>query len=222
MSQNLDKSIDHEALHDTFSDYGLIVRSKVATDASGQSKGFGFVQYNSEESAHKAIKHMNGMLLNNTKVLVGPFLQRDPQAIFVNVVVKKIPKYMTETELNTIFQKFGPTTSCEIKINDKGKSKRFGFVNFVNPDEAAKSVEALNGKKFGYYKKWFVAKSKEKYEMALVMKRRLKNVAERSHGSTNLCIKELDKSITDEILEDFFSPYGTITSCKVCIYLHII
>ncbi|CAE6224885.1 unnamed protein product [Arabidopsis arenosa] len=211
--KNLDKSIDHEALHDTFAYYGLIVRSKVATDAAGQSKGFGFVQYDTEESAHKAIKHMNGMLYNDTKVFVGPFLQRDSQG--VNVVVKKIPKYMTETELNRVFQKFGPTTSCEIKINDQGKSKRFGYVNFVNPDDAAKSVEALNGKKFGYYKKWFVAKSKKNYEMALVMKRRLKNVAERSHGLNYLRVKKLDISVTDEILKDFFSPYGTITSCKV-------
>ncbi|CAL9242343.1 unnamed protein product [Arabidopsis halleri] len=211
--KNLDKSIDHKALHDTFAYYGFIVRSKVATDAAGQSKGFGFVQYDTEESAHKAIKHMNGMLLKDTKVFVGPFLQRDSEG--VNVVVKKIPKYMTETELNRVFQKFGPTTSCEIKINDQGKSKRFGYVNFVNPDDAAKSVEALNGKKFGYYKKWFVAKSRKNYEMALIMKRRLKNVAERSHGLNNLCVKKLDISVTDEILKDLFSPYGTITSCKV-------
>ncbi|XP_023638039.1 polyadenylate-binding protein 8 [Capsella rubella] len=216
--KNLDKSIDHKALHNIFSGYGLIVRSKVASDASGQSKGFGFVQYNTEESAHKAIEHMNGMVHNDTKVSVRPFSQRDCQSvkeIFVNVVVKKIPKCMTETELNTIFQKFGPTTSCVIKINDQGKSKRFGYVNFVNPKDAARSVKALNGKKFGYYKKWYVAKSKEKYDMALVIKRRLKSIAERSHGSNNLCVKKLDITINDEILKDFFSPYGTILLCKV-------
>ena len=31
--QNLDKAIDHKALHDTFSSFGLILSCKIATDA---------------------------------------------------------------------------------------------------------------------------------------------------------------------------------------------
>ena len=33
--KNLDKGIDHKALHDTFSAFGNILSCKVATDASG-------------------------------------------------------------------------------------------------------------------------------------------------------------------------------------------
>ena len=48
--KNLDKSIDHKALYDTFIAFGNILSAKVATDPSGVSKGYGFVQYDTEES----------------------------------------------------------------------------------------------------------------------------------------------------------------------------
>ena len=53
--QNLDKDIDNKALHDTFSAFGNILSCKVALDAAGQSKGYGFVHYEADESAEQAI-----------------------------------------------------------------------------------------------------------------------------------------------------------------------
>ncbi|PPS05519.1 hypothetical protein GOBAR_AA15127 [Gossypium barbadense] len=56
---NLDKSIDHKALHDTFSSFGNILSCKISTDGLGQSKGYGFVQFDNEESAQNAIDKLN-------------------------------------------------------------------------------------------------------------------------------------------------------------------
>ncbi|GAB2297646.1 Polyadenylate-binding protein 8, partial [Dionaea muscipula] len=52
---NLDKSIDHKALHDTFSTFGNILSCKIVTDPHGQSKGYGFVQFDNEDAAQNAI-----------------------------------------------------------------------------------------------------------------------------------------------------------------------
>ena len=54
--QNLDKDIDNKALHDTFSAFGNILSCKVALDPMGQSKGYGFVHYESDEAANMAIE----------------------------------------------------------------------------------------------------------------------------------------------------------------------
>ena len=54
--KNLDKSIDHKALHDTFSAFGNILSCKVVQDINGQSKGYGFVHFDKDEAAALAIE----------------------------------------------------------------------------------------------------------------------------------------------------------------------
>ncbi|CAH2036271.1 unnamed protein product [Thlaspi arvense] len=221
--KNLDRSIDHKALHETFSAFGPILSCKVAVDPSGQSKGYGFVQYDTEEAAQRAIEQLNGMLLNDKQVYVGPFVhkqQRDPSAEkvrFNNVYVKNLSESMTDEELNKVFGEFGSTTSCVIMRDGEGKSKGFGFVNFENSEDAAKAVEALNGKTFDD-KEWFVGKAQKKSERETELKQKfeqsLKEAADKSQGS-NLYVKNLDESVTDEKLREHFAPFGTITSCKV-------
>jgi polyadenylate-binding protein len=222
----LDKAIDHKALHDTFSAFGNILSCKVATDPSGQSKGYGFVQFDSEEAAQKAIEKLNGMLLNDKQVYVGPFLRKQERDTatdkmrFNNVFVKNLSETTTEEDLNKTFGEFGTITSIVVMRDGDGKSKCFGFVNFENAEDAAKAVEALNGKKIDD-KEWFVGKAQKKYEREVELKQRfeqsMKEAADKFQGA-NLYIKNLDDSIGDEKLKELFSPFGTITSCKVCIF----
>ncbi|KAJ6829118.1 polyadenylate-binding protein 2-like [Iris pallida] len=221
--KNLDKGIDNKALHDTFSAFGNILSCKVATDPSGQSKGYGFVQYEQEEAAEIAINKLNGMLLNEKQVFVGPFLrkqERDNSAnksVFSNVFVKNLSETTTKENLEEIFGQYGEITSAIVMREGDGKSKCFGFVNFVKPEDAARAVEELNGKKFDD-KEWYVGKAQKKSERESELKGRFdqsaKEVAEKYQG-VNLYLKNLDDSIGDDKLRELFSEFGTITSCKV-------
>lgn len=221
--QNLDKGIDHKALHDTFSAFGNILSCKVATDSSGQSKGYGFVQFDNEESAQKAIEKLNGMLLNDKQVFVGPFLRKQEResstdkSKFNNVFVKNLAESTNEEDLNRIFGEFGELTSVVVMRDADGKSRCFGFVNFENVDDAVRAVESLNGKKIDD-KEWYVGKAQKKSEREVELKHKfeqsMKEAADKYQGA-NLYVKNLDDTISDDKLKELFSQYGTITSCKV-------
>ncbi|KAK4491119.1 hypothetical protein RD792_001843 [Penstemon davidsonii] len=221
--KNLDKEIDHKALYETFSSFGNILSCKVATDASGQSRGYGFVQYASEESAQQAIEKLNGMLLNGKQVYVGPFLRKQEREIsvdkakFTNVFVKNLSESTTEEELKKVFGEYGSITSTVVMKSEDGASKCFGFVNFENAEDAARAVESLNGRKIDN-KEWYVARAQKKYERELELKQRfeqsVKEAADKSQG-LNLYVKNLDDTVDDDKLKELFSPFGLITSCKV-------
>jgi len=63
--KNLDKAIHSKALYETFYVFETILSCKIATDdASGLSKGYGFVQSEQDEAARNAIEKMNSKRIN--------------------------------------------------------------------------------------------------------------------------------------------------------------
>ncbi|XP_042427375.1 polyadenylate-binding protein 2-like isoform X1 [Zingiber officinale] len=221
--KNLDKTIGNKALHEIFSTFGTILSCKVAIDASGQSKGYGFVQFEQDDAAQAAINKLNGMLVNDKPVFVGPFLRKQERenssdkAKFSNVYVKNLSESTTKEDLETIFRKYGKITSAVVMTDGDGKSKCFGFVNFEDSDAAAQAVQKLNGQKFDE-KEWYVGKALKKYERELELKEKFdqsaKDAVDKYQG-LNLYLKNLDDSIGDDKLRDLFSDFGTITSYKV-------
>ena len=153
--KNLDKDIDNKAMYDTFSAFGNILSCKVAQDSSsGESKGYGFVHFETEEAAVSAIQKVNGMLLNGKKVFVGRFVPRKDREIelgekakkFTNVYIKNIAEEIDESKLTAMFEKHGKITSLKIMKGEDGKSKGFGFVSFEDPEEAEAACDELNQK----------------------------------------------------------------------------
>ncbi|KAF6171005.1 hypothetical protein GIB67_028566 [Kingdonia uniflora] len=222
--KNLDTSIDNKALLETFTAFGTVLSCKVATDSTGQSRGYGFVQFEKENDAQNAIRRLNGMLINDKKVYVGLFVRRQERdrangsPIFTNVYIKNISETTTDEDLKKVFGNYGPVTSAVVMKDSNGDSRGFGFVNFKNPDDAASAVEKLNGTSVNDDKVWFVGRAQRKSEREAELKAKYqqeRNGRFEKFQGANLYLKNLDDEVIDEKLKDMFSEYGTIMSCKV-------
>jgi len=228
--KNLDKSIDNKALFDTFGAFGDILSCKVVQDAAGESRGFGFVHYSTQKAADEAIEKVNGMLLCDQKVYVGPFKSRDVRVKdmasreqeFTNLYVKNLDEDVTEEALEAMFAKFGNVTSRKLMMNaaeeDDDKSKGFGFVSFETTDMAKAAVEALHDSDTPGGKKLYVTRAQKRAErLAALQQQHLAKKAENQarYKGVNLYVKNLDDTITDDQLREAFKEFGDITSAKI-------
>jgi RNA recognition motif-containing protein len=64
-------AVNDESLKQAFAPYGKVVSATVVTDRrSGRSKGFGFVEMESDSEAKAAIDALNGSELNGRNIVV--------------------------------------------------------------------------------------------------------------------------------------------------------
>uniref|UniRef100_A0A8C4SGK8 RRM domain-containing protein n=1 Tax=Erpetoichthys calabaricus TaxID=27687 RepID=A0A8C4SGK8_ERPCA len=63
-----------------------------------------------------------------------------------NLIVNYLPQNMTQEELKSLFGSIGEIESCKL-VRDKitGQSLGYGFVNYVDPKDAEKAINTLNG-----------------------------------------------------------------------------
>lgn len=221
--KNLDPLIDSKILQDNFSKYGPILSCRVATDAVGNSKGYGFVQFEQEEAAVNAINQANGMTIYEKQIFVGPFKkkeERDSAAAaskFNNLYVKNFTEATSDEDLHRAFEEFGPITSAVVMRDTSGNSKCFGFVNFEDVDDAARAVESLNGKMIEG-KEWYVGRAQKKSEREMELKEKFDHIQRdrlEKQRDVNLYLKNLDFGVDERILKDLFSAHGRVISSKI-------
>jgi polyadenylate-binding protein len=226
--KGLAPSIDNKQLYDTFSIFGNILSCKVSTDAEGKSLGYGFVHYESEDAALKAIAKVNDKIIKSgDPVTVTHFKSKkdrggNEQNTYTNVYVKNIPLDYSEEKLREFFNKFGDVQSCVISKdkNDPTISKGFGFVNFQDAASAVAAVEGLNGFEISADKKLYVGRAQKKAEREKELRDKfehLKQERQKKYAGVNLYIKNLADEITEERLKQEFSKFGSITSAKIMV-----
>ncbi|KAK5995155.1 Polyadenylate tail-binding protein [Cladobotryum mycophilum] len=223
--KNLDVAIDNKALHDTFAAFGNILSCKVAQDENGNSKGYGFVHYETDEAAAQAIKHVNGMLLNEKKVYVGYHIPKkdrqskfeEMKANFTNVYVKNIGPDVSDDEFRELFEKFGDVTSSSLARDQDGKTRGFGFVNYTTHEAASQAVDELNNREFRG-QDLYVGRAQKKHEREEELRKSYEAARQEKankYQGVNLYIKNLDDEVDDEKLRQMFADFGPITSAKV-------
>eukprot|EP00897_Mesotaenium_endlicherianum_P011020 jgi/Mesen1/9947/ME000071S09364 len=162
--KNLDTDVTEEALKEKFETFGSIANLIVMRDESGNSKGFGFVNYDNPDSAQAAVEAMEGAQFGSKTLFVGRAMKKAERERMlrqqfeekriermqkyqgVNLYIKNLDDAVDQDQIKAEFSPYGTITSAKIMKNEKGGSKGFGFVCFSTPEEAAKAVSEVHGR----------------------------------------------------------------------------
>ena len=65
----------------------------------------------------------------------------------MKLLVRNLPRSLSENELKALFEAFGDVQSCDLVMdNVTGESKGFGFVEMPKIGHVKAAIQALNGK----------------------------------------------------------------------------
>ena len=217
--KKLDPTINAKALQAAFSKCGRVLSCKVAQDGGGNSKGYGFVQFESADGA-KAALEMSGTKVGANEVEVAAFVRRadrEAQAAksFKSVYIKNIKSSTTEAEATAVLEKFGKLDSLFLAEHPPFSTK-FALIAFSDHEAAVKAIAELNEKTDSGLTeegtKLVACRALSKSERDRE-KRKAASLYQ-NHGR-NLYVKHLPEDITEEKLQKMFEPFGKITSCAL-------
>ncbi|XP_032797086.1 ELAV-like protein 3 isoform X11 [Daphnia pulex] len=144
----LPQTMTQEEIRSLFASIGEVESCKLIRDKiTGQSLGYGFVNYHRAEDAEKAINTLNGLRLQNKTIKVSFARPSSENIKGANLYVSGIPKTMCQSELETLFAPFGRIITSRILCDSitAGLSKGVGFIRFDTRGEAERAIEKLNG-----------------------------------------------------------------------------
>jgi len=222
--KNLEKTIDNKELYDTFSMFGNILSAKIALSPNGESLGYGFVHFDSDEAAAKAIDKVNGMLLKDMKVIVTAFKPKDvrggvDKTKFTNIYVKDLPEDFTQDKFDALFSQFGKISHSVLitRVDGKNEGKKFGFVNYETSEMANAAVQGahhmdVEGRQI------YVSRAQKKSEREKELRDKyetMKQALASKFIGVNLYIKNLSDDMNETDLQNEFGKFGNITSARI-------
>uniref|UniRef100_A0A673W3T6 ELAV-like protein n=1 Tax=Salmo trutta TaxID=8032 RepID=A0A673W3T6_SALTR len=138
-----------EELKSLFGSIGEIESCKLVRDKiTGQSLGYGFVNYVDPKDAEKAINTLNGLRLQTKTIKVSYARPSSASIRDANLYVSGLPKTMTQKELEQLFSQYGRIITSRILVDQvTGVSRGVGFIRFDRRIEAEEAIKGLNGQK---------------------------------------------------------------------------
>lgn len=174
---NLPPQLCFPELEDLFVPFGTIIAADLMTDpTTGRSRGFGFVEMESNDAARAAISALHGSTLDGQILTVNeanpgrgaaPSRDRDEgsrssaassgnterplssggRASGVRLFVGNLPYTASAADLERVFAEVGKVTSVSLMTDRAtGQSKGFAFIDMGSKEEAAAAIKRFDGR----------------------------------------------------------------------------
>lgn len=217
--KNINPSISIKKVDALFSQFGKIVSCSIRTNDKGESLKYGYIQYESEESANEAREKLNGSTQFGQIINVEKFVSsKNRETIKNNIYLKNFPKSWSiekcKTEVNTMFTQIGTVICSDVrekKFQDD-KIAFYGFCAFESPESAKLAIEKYKNAQLEGWQEgedlFYVDFVDPKSSRMLRLRKEFSNV----RNTTNLYVKTIIESVSDETIREVFSKYGVITS----------
>lgn len=219
--KNIPKEVSTKNLDELCQQFGNVLCCAVRTDENGQSLGYGYVQYDNEEAAARAVKALDGVDKWDTKLQVQFFVPSKQRHLEQkNLYIKNFPKTWSRERAEKFIDELktkGTVTCAGVYENkpDANTVRYYAFLAYDNEEDAKKVTEEYNGKKLEGHTDADDEEERLLVTIALpkrIRKEQLKKKHLTFNNLTNLFIKSLKLSVTEEQIKTAFGKFGKITS----------
>ncbi|XP_042501037.1 polyadenylate-binding protein RBP47-like isoform X2 [Macadamia integrifolia] len=228
--------MDENYLNSCFGHTGEVFSIKVIRNKqTGQSEGYGFVEFFSRPAAEKVLQNYNGTTMPNTEQ---PFRlnwasfstgdRRSEAGSDRSIFVGDLASDVTDTMLQETFSSRYPSVKGAKVVIDAntGRSKGYGFVRFGDESERSQAITEMNGvycsnramrigvatpRKSSPYQQQYSSQGGYPSNGASAQGLQSGN----DSTNTTIFVGGLDSSVTDEDLRQAFSQYGELASVKI-------
>lgn len=150
---NMSPKVSEGLLYDVFAMMGPVETCKLIKDkVSGESLGYGFVEYFDHQSAVNALTNLSGKLLYGLEIKVNwafASTQKDTSNHY-HIFVGDLSPEIDDKALYNAFAAFGGISDARIIWDSNtGRSKGYGFVAFKKKEEAQRALTEMNGEFLG-------------------------------------------------------------------------
>lgn len=232
--------MDESYLHSCFAHTGQVLSVKVIRNKqTGQSEGYGFIEFYSRAAAEKVLQSFNGTLMPNTEQ---PFRlnwatfstgeKRSESGSDISIFVGDLAADVTDAVLQETFSsRFTSVKAAKVVIDSNtGRSKGYGFVRFSDENERSRAISEMNGVYCSSRPMRVGVATPKKSPGYLQQYNSQALVLAGGHGSngavaqgqpdsesknTTIFVGGLDSDVGDEDLRQPFSQFGEIVSVKI-------
>jgi len=234
---NLSERVVEPLLYEIFSSLGPVESCKLIKDKNtGESSGYGFVDYYDHRTAALALASFNGRLLYGMELKVNWAFangQKEDTTQHFHIFVGDLSPEVDDKALWNAFSAFGTISDARVMFDPAlNRSRGYGFVAFRKKEDAQKALVEMNGEWLGTRAircNWanqkgvgedqigpMVSGMMNVHHSANVSPMEIQNVANQSAASNlTVYVGNITPDVAEHSLRNVFSEFGTVEEIKL-------
>jgi len=222
--KSIDTGVTQQQFYEAFQRFGPIRSCKLELFSDGKSRGFGYIQFENEEAANRAIEQSGKLEFSGKKVEILNHQRKEQrpetERSFLNLFVQGLPAGTTDQQLKAMFEAFGEIHSAHVQRAGEAQDalSNKGYVSFKQGDSAQRAIDAMHKKQMADGSYLLVSQHISKRENQVAAQSSNTNTIQSSMRKTyesNLFVKNIPSEIKEEELTALFEEVGTVISIKM-------